>query len=93
MTVLNLCDVHRFVITHYDEMKPYFALDPLLHAVFVSLTPDTEFPDLCKRVPSYLTSAWVAHNILETNTSKKMQVYMYFQDINACVWDNIIICA
>ena len=44
-------------------MELYFSLDPLLRSVFVSLTPDQDFPDLCERVPPSLTSALLNQNI------------------------------
>ena len=71
------------MVNHYDEVEPYFAMDPLLRPVFVALTPEAEFPLLCQRTPPFLTASWLAH-ILKTETSdkktetvdKKMVYYM-----------------
>ena len=65
----------RFVVKYYDDMEPYFVLDPLLRSVFVYLTPEAEFPLLCKWMPSFLTAAWLTHNILESKTVEKKEVY------------------
>ena len=65
----------RFVVKYYDDMKPYFALDPLLRPVFMSLTPDQDFPDLCERVSPCLTSALLNQNVLHTRRLPEDKVY------------------
>lgn len=63
--------MYSFVVTHYHEVEPYFALDPLLHAVFVALTPEAEFPLLCQRMPPFLTASWLTHAVLQAKTMEK----------------------
>ena len=59
----------RFVVTHYHEVEPYFAMDPLLRAVFVALTPKAEFPLLCQRIPPFVTASWLTHSVLGEKTT------------------------
>ena len=60
-----------FVITHYRDVEPYFALDPLLCAVFIALTPEAEFPLLCERMPPFLTASWLTHIMKAEKVDKK----------------------
>ena len=52
------------MVNCYDEMERYFALDPLLQLVFIRLAPESEFPALCERMPTYLTAAWLTHGVI-----------------------------
>ena len=63
------------MVTHYNDVEPYFALDPLLPATFVALTPMAEFPLLCERMPSFLTASWLTHVILGAKTVDKEAVH------------------
>lgn len=73
--VLTVYCVHfRFVDTYYHDVQPYLDLDPLLRAVFISLTPEAEFPLLCERMPPYLTAAWLTKCILESKRVDKNEV-------------------
>ena len=47
--------LYSFVVTYYDHVKDYFAIDPLLLKLFVYLVPKEEFVALCERVPPYLS--------------------------------------
>jgi hypothetical protein len=60
------------VIDHYNDVEAYFAMDPLLRAVFVALTPEAEFPLLCQRMPSFLTASWLAHVLKKEIVDKKV---------------------
>lgn len=66
-----------FVVSHYDEVKPYFAMDPLLPAVFVALTPEAEFPLLCEWIPPFLTASRLTH-ILKTGAVDIKVVYLIY---------------
>ena len=50
--ILFLCS---FVVKYYDNLKPYFALDPLLCPLFIYLTPDDDFQSLCEKFNPVLT--------------------------------------
>ena len=63
-----------FVVSHYDEVERYFAVDPLLRAVFVALTPEAEFSLLCERMPPFLTASWVTKCILASKKVEKKEV-------------------
>ena len=63
-----------FVVSHYDKVEPYFAVDPLLRAVFVALTPEAEFPLLCERMPPFLTASWIKKCILASKKVEKKEV-------------------
>lgn len=41
-------------MTHYDHIKDYVAVDPLLLKLFAYLVPRNDFIALCERVPPYL---------------------------------------
>ena len=62
------------MVTHYHDVKPYFALDPLLPAVFVALTPEAEFHLLCEKMPPFLTASWLTKNILERGIVGRKEV-------------------
>ena len=47
--------LYSFVVTHYDHVKDYFAIDPLLSKLFAYLAPKKEFVALCECVPPYLS--------------------------------------
>ena len=63
-----------FVISHYDKVEPYFAMDPLLPAVFVALTPEAEFSLLCRQMPPFLTATWLTEYILQSKRMDKQEV-------------------
>ena len=69
---LTLLVIFRFVITHYNDVEPYFAMDPLLRAVFIVLTPEDEFPLLYQRMPSFLTVSRLTHMMKKEIIDKKM---------------------
>ena len=69
--------MYSFVVNHYHEVEPYFALDPLLHAVFVALTPKAEFSLLCQRLPPFLTASWLTHSILEEKITNSEAVQIH----------------
>ena len=73
MTIIYLL-FFRFAISHYNDVEPYFLMDPLLPAVFVTLTPEADFLQLCQQMPPFLTASWLAH-ILKTETVDKKAVY------------------
>lgn len=52
---MSLLYLYSFVVMHYDHIKDYFAVDPLLLKLFVYLVPKREFTALCQRVPPYLS--------------------------------------
>ena len=60
------------MITHYNDVEPYFAMDPLLRAVFIVLTPEAEFPLLCQRMPSFLTASRLTHVLKKEAMDKKV---------------------
>ena len=70
-----ICSFFRFVITHYDDVEPYFAMDPLLRAVFVALTPEAEFLLLCQRMPPFLTASRLTRYIQKAEIVDKKAVY------------------
>ena len=59
------------MITHYNDVEPYFAMDPLLRAVFIVLTPEDEFPLLCQRMPPSLTASRLTHMLKKEAMDKK----------------------
>ena len=63
------------MITHYDDVEPYFAMDPLLRAVFIVLTPDAEFPLLCERMSPFMTASWLTKCIVTSKKVDKKEVY------------------
>ena len=73
---LILLVIFRFVITHYNDVEPYFAMDPLLRTVFVALTPEDEFPLLCQWMPPFLTASRLTHMLKKEATDKKV-VYIF----------------
>ena len=54
-------------------MKLYFALDPLLYPVFISLTPESEFSLLCERMPINLTASWLTYKVV---TARTLEVFV-----------------
>ena len=63
-----------FVVSHYDQVEPYFAVDPLLPAVFVAVTPQAEFSLLCERMPPFLTVSWLTKCIVASKKVEKKEV-------------------
>ena len=63
-----------FVVSHYDNVEPYFSMDPLLPAVFVALTPEAEFSLLCERMPPFLTATWLSKYIIASKRIDKQEV-------------------
>ena len=47
--------LYSFVVTYYDHVEDYFAIDPLLLKLFAYLVPNRDFIALCERVPPYLS--------------------------------------
>jgi hypothetical protein len=50
-------------------------MDPLLSVVFVTLTPDADFLQLCRQMPPFLTASWLAHT-LKTETVDNKVTYL-----------------
>ena len=76
MSITQFLFIFSFVITHYDDVEHYFAMDPLLCVVFVFLTPEAEFSLLCERMPIFLAATWLTKCILDTKKVDKKQVLM-----------------
>jgi hypothetical protein len=71
-----MCSFFRFVSAHYNDVKSYLLMDPLLSAVFVALTPDSDFLQRCRQMPPFLIASWLAHT-LKTETVDKKAVYLH----------------